>query len=99
MQVMSGIIWKSSRENENAIVKRHIRSKHIPILIKPEDIGNLAAFLASDEAAFINGHILAVDGGFSAAMRGALGDSARNLRGQTELPPKKLVTPRARRCP
>ena len=35
---------------------------------KPEEIGSAAAFLASDEAAFINGHILAVDGGFSAAM-------------------------------
>jgi gluconate 5-dehydrogenase len=35
---------------------------------KPEEIGSAAAFLASDEAAYINGHILAVDGGFSAAM-------------------------------
>jgi len=35
---------------------------------KPEEIGYAAAFLASDEAAFVNGHILSVDGGFSAAM-------------------------------
>jgi gluconate 5-dehydrogenase len=35
---------------------------------KPEEVGYAAAFLASDEAAFVNGHILAVDGGFSAAM-------------------------------
>lgn len=30
---------------------------------KPEDIANAYAFLASDEAAFINGHVLSVDGG------------------------------------
>lgn len=35
---------------------------------KPEEIGSAAAFLASDEAAYVNGHILGVDGGFSAAM-------------------------------
>ena len=35
---------------------------------KPEEIGSAATFLASDEASFVNGHILAVDGGFSAAM-------------------------------
>jgi gluconate 5-dehydrogenase len=35
---------------------------------KPEEIGSAATFLASDEAAFVNGHILMVDGGFSAAM-------------------------------
>lgn len=35
---------------------------------RPEEVGAAAAFLASDEASFVNGHILAVDGGFSAAM-------------------------------
>lgn len=35
---------------------------------RPEEVGYAAAFLASDEAGFVNGHILAVDGGFSAAM-------------------------------
>ena len=35
---------------------------------KPEEIGSAAAFLASDEASFVNGHVLLVDGGFSAAM-------------------------------
>jgi len=33
-----------------------------------DEIGPAAVFLASDEASFVNGHILAVDGGFSAAM-------------------------------
>ena len=35
---------------------------------KPEDIGNSAVYLASDAAAFVNGHILTVDGGFSTTM-------------------------------
>lgn len=32
----------------------------------PEDIGNAAVFLASDEASFIQGEVLFVDGGFTA---------------------------------
>jgi NAD(P)-dependent dehydrogenase (short-subunit alcohol dehydrogenase family) len=32
---------------------------------KPEDIANAVWFLCSDEAAFINGHTLVVDGGWS----------------------------------
>ena len=31
----------------------------------PEDIGNAAAFLCSDEASFITGHALPVDGGLT----------------------------------
>ena len=34
---------------------------------KPEEIAAAAAFLASDEAAFITGHLLDVDGGFDVA--------------------------------
>jgi 3-oxoacyl-[acyl-carrier protein] reductase len=33
----------------------------------PEEVARAAAFLASDEAAYINGHVLDVDGGFMAA--------------------------------
>lgn len=35
---------------------------------KLEEIGPVAVFLASDEAAFVNGHVLSVDGAFSVAM-------------------------------
>jgi gluconate 5-dehydrogenase len=33
-----------------------------------EEIGPAAVFLASDEAAYVNGHVLTIDGAFSAAM-------------------------------
>jgi len=32
---------------------------------KPEDVSNLAAFLASDQAAYISGQIINIDGGLS----------------------------------
>ncbi len=35
---------------------------------RPEELGPAAVFLASDEASFVNGHILTVDGAFTAAM-------------------------------
>ena len=35
---------------------------------RPEEIGTAAVYLASDEAAFVNGHTLVVDGGFTAAL-------------------------------
>ncbi len=37
---------------------------------QPHDIGNAAVFLASPEAAYINGHVLTVDGGFSVLIKG-----------------------------
>jgi 3-oxoacyl-[acyl-carrier protein] reductase len=33
----------------------------------PEEIARAAAFLASDDAAYITGHVLAVDGGMAMA--------------------------------
>lgn len=35
---------------------------------KPEELGGAAVFLASDEAAYVNGHILMVDGGLTTSV-------------------------------
>jgi NAD(P)-dependent dehydrogenase (short-subunit alcohol dehydrogenase family) len=45
------------------IIKALSKHKTTTRLGKPEDIGELAAFLASDAAAYINGQVIRVDGG------------------------------------
>lgn len=45
------------------VIERMVGQTPVGRLGKPEDIANAYAFLASDEAAFISGHVLSVDGG------------------------------------
>lgn len=47
--------------------EKYIKNKPMGKIGTPEDIANLALFLASDEASFINGGIYTVDGGESAS--------------------------------
>lgn len=49
--------------------RRHHRWRGLPIkrYATPEEVAAAALFLVSDEARYITGHTLAVDGGFSAA--------------------------------
>ncbi|MNO02803.1 2-keto-3-deoxy-L-fuconate dehydrogenase [compost metagenome] len=36
---------------------------------QPDEVANVALFLASDESSFVSGQMIAVDGGFSAGRR------------------------------
>lgn len=45
-----------------------MKLQNVPRLGRPDDIANLAAFLASDEAAFMNGALYKCDGGMTAPL-------------------------------
>lgn len=63
---------KNSIEEGTINVKEVERRTPLGRIAAPEDIANAAVFLASDEANFITGVILPVDGGKSAAVSGYL---------------------------
>jgi len=56
----------ADRDYGEAVAPLLSRVQPIPRAGKPEDIANAACFLASDEASFISGHALVVDGGLTA---------------------------------
>jgi len=48
---------------DDPVIGGATKAMHLTRLGLPEDIANAALFLASDEAAFITGELLVVDGG------------------------------------
>lgn len=53
--------------NEFGMSRAQIAQNVIPRTGKPEEVARVALFLASDDASFINGQIVTVDGGWTAA--------------------------------
>uniref|UniRef100_A0A0E0ANY1 Uncharacterized protein n=1 Tax=Oryza glumipatula TaxID=40148 RepID=A0A0E0ANY1_9ORYZ len=64
VQVLEAYPGMSFEELKNAMAASMEQMEAGP-LIDPEDVARTAVFLASDEARYINGHNLVVDGGFT----------------------------------
>jgi 3-oxoacyl-[acyl-carrier protein] reductase len=62
--------WKPLFERDPDLAQRISTLYPIGRLGRPEDIANAALFLASDEASFITGSVLVVDGGLTAVNTG-----------------------------
>ncbi|WP_137819104.1 SDR family NAD(P)-dependent oxidoreductase [Pseudomonas sp. 2FG] len=60
----------TSMVRENEAFHAYFASQHMLCRAgQPEEVANVALFLASDEASFVSGQMIAVDGGFSAGRR------------------------------
>jgi meso-butanediol dehydrogenase / (S,S)-butanediol dehydrogenase / diacetyl reductase len=59
-------LWQERVDKEPAIFERLIRWYPLRRVGEPEDVAKAAAFLASDDAAWITGEVLRVDGGLLA---------------------------------
>lgn len=64
----AGIVHSSFTADPIAesVIKDCLAKTPMPRLGKPEEVSALAAFLLSDRAAYINGQIIGIDGGYSA---------------------------------
>ena len=69
--IVSGMVLTSEgafKMMDDPVIGGATKAMHLTRLGLPEDIANAALFLASDEAAFVTGAILPVDGGVTARM-------------------------------
>ncbi len=72
-----------------AVRSQSLMNQHVDRLATPEEVAAAIHYLASDEAAMVNGHALYVDGGLAAGpsvqlIETALGESIRDDRGIIE---------------
>jgi NAD(P)-dependent dehydrogenase (short-subunit alcohol dehydrogenase family) len=58
--------WEQRRQKDSDIFERVARWYPLGRIGDPEDVAGAALFLASDEAAWISGAVLPVDGGLTA---------------------------------
>jgi NAD(P)-dependent dehydrogenase (short-subunit alcohol dehydrogenase family) len=61
-------IWQARQERVPDIFERLAEWYPVGRVGEPDDIAAAAVFLASDEASFVNGAVLTVDGGLTAGM-------------------------------
>lgn len=64
---VEGYLEKYHKHEKEKVRQELNQRQPIGRLGRPEEIANLALYLASDEAAFITGSIVAIDGGWTAA--------------------------------
>ncbi|MNF50355.1 NADP-dependent 7-alpha-hydroxysteroid dehydrogenase [compost metagenome] len=65
--ILPGVIRTPAMESwaNEAMKAAFLDLQNVPQLGEPEDIAAMAAFLASDDAAYVNGTLMRVDGGMS----------------------------------
>ncbi|HVN28073.1 MAG TPA: SDR family oxidoreductase, partial [Candidatus Binataceae bacterium] len=63
--IVTPLTYKTMPGGEEAAIKNMARMQPIPRAGKPEDIANMALFLASDESEWITGTAMIVDGGMA----------------------------------
>lgn len=61
--LVSGMATETNKDNPNSVIDGIAKNIPMKRLAKPDEIGELAAFLASSEASYITGQGIVIDGG------------------------------------
>jgi NAD(P)-dependent dehydrogenase (short-subunit alcohol dehydrogenase family) len=86
-------IWQERVDKEPAIFERLVRWYPLGRVGEPEDVANAAAFLASDDASWISGDVLRVDGGLLAGNSGSTGGKLHSIRPSVRFKARMLCAP------